>query len=89
MSNHAHTHNEATMLQHTEDNTMAKSPYEIRLELIAMATSILTQQAEQKITQEHSNGDREQRAVKIDDFMPSSEEIIKEAEKLNEFVSNG
>jgi len=48
---------------------MAKTPYEIRLELVREAKEILQAQA------------------KDSDAMPTTEQVIAEAEKLNNFVS--
>lgn len=87
MSNNAQ-HTEALMLQHTEENTMTKSPYEIRLDLVGMAIGILTQKAESANMQEMSNAERKGREVNLAPA-PTAEEVIAEAEKLNEFVSHG
>jgi hypothetical protein len=48
---------------------MAKTPYEIRLELVREAKEILQAQA------------------KDPESMPSTEDVLAEAEKLNDFVS--
>jgi hypothetical protein len=82
---------------------MSKTPYEIRLELLSMAQSILTENmfAERNRLENDWQTQRElamieaQRGVghrKIPDFpsLPiiSSDEVIALASKLNEFVSN-
>lgn len=54
---------------------MAKNAYEIRLELLQLASTILTNKAAWQ---------EDQDKVKA----PTSEEIIAEAEKLNNFVSD-
>lgn len=53
-----------------------KSPYEIRLELLQLAQVILSEQHKAK-----ASGDPT-------DSAPTTEAIVKEAEKLNAFVSN-
>jgi len=81
---------------------MSKNPYEIRLELLAMAQSIITEQAmNDRIRLENDWGlAREKASIQLSsgdtkiDLPPfpevpkiSEEAIIKMAEKLNAFVS--
>ena len=56
---------------------MSKSPYEIRLELLQLASSVLTNRTVYNVGNELTN------------YEPTFEEIMKEAEKLNMFVSVG
>jgi len=63
----------------THMKTGSKTPYEIRLDLLNLAQTILHQQHQAKGA---ANGDRITTA-------PTSEEIIAEADKLNAFVSRG
>lgn len=57
----------------TEMKPTSKTPYEIRLELLQLAQSILN-------TQRQGPG-------VPDSFAPTTEEIVAEAEKMNAFVS--
>ena len=73
---------------------MSKTPYEIRLELLKMANEILVTpvfQKRQALTDEyHSKITDTNRATlafpTLPDF-PGTEDVIKEAERLNQFVS--
>lgn len=70
----------------------AKTPFEIRLELLQLAQSILSDQAWVKRNKLEMDWNSENEAFrgKYPDFpTPTSEEIITEAQKLNEFVSKG
>jgi hypothetical protein len=58
-------------------NKVGKTPYEIRLELLQLAQTILHAQHNAKGVQ---NGNNVTTA-------PTAEEVIAEAEKLNQFVS--
>jgi len=75
---------------------MSKTPYEIRLELLKLATEILTNPVYQKRDQLR---DQYNVSLALDkenppDYpelpeFPTTEAIITEANKLNSFVSNG
>lgn len=60
----------------------SKTPYEVRLELLQLASAILTYQHNVKLKKSES-ADTELNDVDP----PTTEQIIAEAEKLNEFVS--
>ena len=66
---------------------MSKTAYEIRLDLLNLATSILTQQVESINSFKHlkaSSGGR----VKEIEAMPTTEQVVKEAEKLKAFIDD-
>ena len=73
---------------------MAKTPYEIRLELLKLAKDILTEPIistrdnllQQYFIERESTGNT--KLPTLPDY-PSSVDVIKEAEKLNAFISNG
>ena len=67
----------------------SKTPYEIRLELLQLATSILLakHQATAEAKAETTQGCPEQGVFVT--TAPTTEDIIIEANKLNEFISNG
>ncbi len=56
---------------------MSKTPYEIRLELLQLAASVLTNRTKYNDGNELTN------------YEPTFEEIMKESEKLNMFVTVG
>ena len=75
-----------------------KSPFEIRLDLLHLAQSILSDQSWQKrnVLEQNWNAqkdiailDQKQVPVFPETSPITTEEIIAEAKKLNEFVSNG
>lgn len=70
---------------------MSKNPYEIRLELLSMAQSILMEQLmNERIRLENDwNAKKEKGSDVPFPYIPSvnSDEIIAVAEKLNKFVS--
>jgi hypothetical protein len=73
---------------------MSKTPYEIRLDLLKLATEILQVPVHEKrgvlVNQWHCEKERnpEKPHPTLPDF-PTTTDIIAEAEKLNKFVSNG
>ncbi|QMP83960.1 MAG: hypothetical protein [Caudoviricetes sp.] len=82
---------------------MSKTPYELRYELLMMAQSILNEQAANARIQIESNWNMQCEAARAEaDLMQNTpsfpafpsvpfvteEDIIKTANKLNEFVSN-
>jgi hypothetical protein len=86
----------------TQEYIMSKNPYEIRLELLAMAQSIITEQAmndrirlendwslaREKASVQLGNGDTKINLPPFPEVPKISEDaIIKMAEKLNAFVS--
>jgi hypothetical protein len=74
-----------------------KSPFEIRLDLLHLAQSILSDRSWQKrnVLEQNWNAQRENALIKtpVPPFPEmdsvTTEDIIAEAKKLNEFVSNG
>lgn len=72
---------------------MGKTPYEIRLEILKLAKDVLElpvlQQREALVDEYHSN--REGNAIDYPKLptLPTTEQIIAEAEKFNDFISNG
>ena len=73
---------------------MSKTPYEIRLDLLKLATEILQVPVHEKrgslVNEWYAlkDIDPHTRYPTLPDF-PTSTDIIAEASKLNEFVSNG
>ena len=74
---------------------MSKTPYEIRLDLLKLATEILQvpvhEQRGTLINEWYALKDNDQPHTphpSLPDF-PTATDIIAEAKKLNEFVSNG
>lgn len=64
---------------------MSKTPYDIRTELLHLAERILSKQHEARAsaqTKEHGEN------LHLVTTSPTTEEIIAEAKKLNEFVSS-
>jgi hypothetical protein len=79
--------------KNTQGEYMGMTPYEVRLEVLKLAKDVLEvpvmQTREALIDEYHSN-----REGKIIDYpnlpkLPTTEQIIAEAEKLNDFISNG
>jgi len=68
---------------------MPKTPFEIRLDLLTMATNILTQHACAKNEEILENAKLAQNMHKTVTLrsMPTTDEIVIEAQKLNTFVS--
>lgn len=64
-----------------------KTPYEIRLELLILATEILMAQHAAKAVASTGTGTSTTAVQVLPTTYPTSEEIIQEAEKLNVFVS--
>lgn len=74
------------MRDHTRKKTSGKTPYEIRLELLQLATEIATNQHQAKSVEEQmKKGTGE---IYPSYSAPDVAEVIKLAEQLNEFVSN-
>jgi len=67
---------------------MSKSPYEIRLDLLEMSIGILTQQAETMNTEKLTNAEKDGSSISLTN-MPTTEQIMVEAKKMNVFVSDG
>ena len=73
---------------------MSKTPYEIRLDLLKLATEILQTPVFQKrdalVGEWHSEKEHDSSLPfpTLPDF-PNTNDIVAEAEKLNKFVSNG
>lgn len=65
------------------NRTSPKTPYEIRLDLLNLAQSVLTMKHEAESEAEAKLGGGERYRT----TSPSTEEIIAEAEKMNLFVS--
>jgi hypothetical protein len=73
---------------------MAKTPYEIRLELLKLAKDILTEpivSTRDNLMQQYYIERQPNDNAKLPTLpdYPSSVDVIKEAEKLNAFISNG
>lgn len=72
---------------------MGRTPYEIRLEVLKLAKDVLElpvmQKREALVDEYHSN--REGKTIDYPKLpaLPTTEQIIAEAEKLNNFISNG
>jgi len=63
---------------------MSKTPFELRYDLLLLAQSIL----DRKIDIINQQRQQNQKLVVIElEMAPATEDIIKEAEKLNKFVS--
>lgn len=60
-----------------------KTPYEIRLDLLTLASTTLTQKYEAEAAAKAAEDDKAIRVIKS----PTTEEIVAEAEKFNKFVS--
>ena len=65
---------------------MSKSPFELRHDLLLLAQSILDRKID--IINQQRQQQQNQKLVVIElEMAPTTEDIIKEAEKLNKFVS--
>ena len=64
------------------NRTSPKTPYEIRLELLQLAQVILHEKHK-------SSGEVDHRGILVVKSSPTTEEIIAEAEKMNQFISKG
>ena len=82
-----------TVLTHTGEYTMSKTPYEIRLELLQLAREILSQPIYEEVNARKekwhslSEDTRDTTEYPTMPTFPSSTEIINKAEELNKFVS--
>ena len=66
---------------------MAKTPYEIRLDLLYLGQSILTNAVESRNSEEIINAEKTGRGVKLDS-QPSTDDVLAEAGKLKSFVDD-
>jgi hypothetical protein len=97
LCSNSYTHNTHTH----KENIMSKTPYEIRLDLLKLANEILTTPVHNNrdalMQKFHASretyvgeaGPREPMAFPELPQFPSSEDILKEAEKLKDFVDAG
>lgn len=69
--------------------SVSKTPYEIRLELLQLAQTILNERHSATAASEAKAAINENSGRTFKTTSPTTEEIIAEAEKLNNFVSRG
>lgn len=71
---------------------MSKSPYEVRLDLLQMAKDVLDKQYQMNLDLAWKTIEANKELYKsAEEYMPkmfTPEEIVKQAEKLQEFVNN-
>lgn len=75
-----------TTTEETQDMKTGKTPYEIRLDLLILAHQILTQKAVAEAGEEALSA-IPQRDTPIVSSYPTTDDIIAEAKRLNNFVS--